>query len=208
MLSTQIIRIVGIVIATILSANVASAWHRRRGEKVQLHFLATSTLLRNTWGQNEDTYLAQLLFPKQNETILVRLVDSYPNEWPPISHEMLASEKGSLRVRPDSGCDLPFGRIMLRTPPGDPLAICPERLSYVPSASCASKAFERSLSICEPVEETSHHADRAKYVESENNDTEERGSKASRLHLSVISRSADVCAKQLGRCNRRTTQCC
>jgi hypothetical protein len=132
MLSTQIIRLVGIVTAMILSANVASAWHRRRGEKVQVHFLATSTLLRNTWGQNEDTYLAQLLFPKQNETVLVRLVDSYPNEWPPISRGVLTSQTTAMRVSRDSGCDLPFSRMLLRAVPGDPIAILQERLRYQP----------------------------------------------------------------------------
>lgn len=133
MLSTPTVRLAGIVIALVLSANVAGAWHRKRGEKVQIHFLATSTLIRNTWGQNEDTYLAQLLFPKQNEAVLVRLVDVYPNEWPPISRDVLISQSATpIRVKRDSGCDLPFSQMLLRTAPGDPLAILPERLRYVP----------------------------------------------------------------------------
>lgn len=131
MLSIPTARPVGIVIALVLSANVACAWHRKRGEKVQVHFLATSTLIRNTWGQNEDTYLAQLLFPMQNETVLVRLVDAYPNEWPPISHSALTSQSATaMRVSRDSGCDLPFSRMLLRTAPGDPMAILPERLGF------------------------------------------------------------------------------
>ncbi len=111
----------------------AGAWPHRRGQKAHVHFLASSTLIRGTWGQNEDTYLAQLLLPKQNEAVLVRLVDAYPNEWPPLAREVLRSDAGAvLAVKRDAECDRPFGQILLRTAPGDPMVILPERLGYQP----------------------------------------------------------------------------
>lgn len=117
-----------------LSTGKAEAWpHRRHGQKARVRFLATSTLIRGSWGPNEDTYLAQLLLPKQNETVLVRLVDAYPNEWPPLAREILKADAGAvLSVKRDAECDRPFGEILLRTAPGDPMAILPERLGYRP----------------------------------------------------------------------------
>lgn len=100
---------------------------------MRVRFIATSTLLRGTWGLNEDTYLAQVLIPEQNEAVLVRLVDTYPSEWPPLARQVLTSESDALlRVKRDVGCDRPFGEILLRTAPGDPMAILPEPLSYEP----------------------------------------------------------------------------
>ena len=59
------------------------------------------------------------MLPKQNEAVLVRLVDAYPNEWPPLAHKVLTSEAGALLpVRRDQECDRPFGEILLRTAPG------------------------------------------------------------------------------------------
>ena len=111
----------------------AEAWPHRHGEKARVRFLATSTLIRGTWGENEDTYLAQLVLPKENEAVLVRLVDTYPNEWPPLPREVLTSDAGTiLPVKRDAECDRPFGEILLRAAPGDLIAILPERLDYRP----------------------------------------------------------------------------
>lgn len=116
-----------------MTATTAGAWPHRHGQKARVRFLATSTLIRGTWGPNEDTYLAQLLLPKQNETVLVRLVDAYPNEWPPLARDILRSDAGTLlAVKRDAECDRPFGEILLRTAPGDPMALLPERLGYQP----------------------------------------------------------------------------
>ena len=125
---------IGASIAVIvLAAASAGAWPHRHAQKARVRFLATSTLIRGTWGQNEDTYLAQLMLPKQNEAVLVRLVDAYPNEWPPLAHEVLTSDAGAvLPVKRDQECDRPFGEILLRTAPGDRMAILPERLGYRP----------------------------------------------------------------------------
>jgi hypothetical protein len=64
---------------------------------------------------------------------LIRLVDTYPNEWPPLSREVLKSDAGTvLPVKRDAECDRPFGEMLLRTAPGDPMAILQERLGYRP----------------------------------------------------------------------------
>jgi len=100
---------------------------------VRVRFLATSTLIRGTFGQNEDTYLAQIVLPRENEAVLARLVDAYPNEAPPLSYNVLLSDSGTLlRVRREAKCDRPFGEMLMRTAPGDPMAILPERLGYKP----------------------------------------------------------------------------
>jgi hypothetical protein len=101
--------------------------------KAQVRFLATSTEIRGTWGTNEDTFLVELQPVHHGELQLVRLLDEYPNPYPPLPVEILKSQSGTvLRVRRDAQCDRPFGEILLRTAPGDPMAILPERLSYQP----------------------------------------------------------------------------
>ena len=123
---------VALVIA-VVTVSPAGAWPHRHEQKVRVRFLANSTFLRGTWGMNEDTYLAQLRLPKQNEALLVRLVDAYPNTWSPLAHAVVKSEAGTVfSVRRDPECDRPFGEILLRTAPGDPMAILPERLGYRP----------------------------------------------------------------------------
>jgi hypothetical protein len=127
------LKIVTILFSTTLIAMPAAAWPRRYGQKMRVRFLATSTLLRGTWGWNEDTYLAEILLPKQDETVLVRLVDAYSSNWPPLAREVLTSDAGTLLpVRRDQECDRPFAEILLRTAPGDPMAILPVRLGYQP----------------------------------------------------------------------------
>jgi hypothetical protein len=116
-----------------VSASMAGAWPHKHGHKVQVRFVATSTLVRGTWGQNEDTYLAELSLSHDTESVLVRLIDAYPNEAPPLSREVLTSQSGTaLRVNRDSECDRPFAQTLLRTAPGDPMAILPGRLGYRP----------------------------------------------------------------------------
>jgi hypothetical protein len=63
-------------------------------QKCKCDFWLRALLFRH-FLSSEDTYLAQRIFPKQNEAALVRLVD----EWPPLSREVLDSELGTaLRV--------------------------------------------------------------------------------------------------------------
>jgi hypothetical protein len=73
-----------------------------------------------------------IAFPK-DESVLVRLIDAYPNEAPPLPFATLTSESGTLLfVKRDVQCDRPFGELLLRTAPGDAMAILPERLGYQP----------------------------------------------------------------------------
>lgn len=136
MISKPLDRIVAIVTLVVISTATAGAWPHKHGQKAQVRFLATSTLIRGTFGPNEDTYLAELSLEKGSERILIRLIDAYPNETPPISREDLTAPSGvTLRVRRDFECDRPYEQMIMRTSPGDPLAILPERLEYQPQLS-------------------------------------------------------------------------
>lgn len=127
------LNIAALLIVITLAGPSAGAWPHHHGKKARVHFLANSTLLRYTWGQNQDTYLAQLFFPKQSVPVLARLVDVYSNGWPSLSRKVLKSDTGTiLRVERDEDCDRPYGEMLLRTAPGDLLAILPERLHYQP----------------------------------------------------------------------------
>jgi hypothetical protein len=129
-LSHSRFRLLFIVVVIAISTATTGAWPHKQGQKAQVRFVATSTLIRGTWGPNEDTYLAELTF-KNNETQLIRLVDSYPNEAPPIARKVLTSDVGTVfSVKRDAGCDRPFGQVLLRTAPGDPMAVLPERTEY------------------------------------------------------------------------------
>jgi hypothetical protein len=96
-------------------------------------FLAASTLIRGTFGENEDTFLAQVLIAHGAESKLIRLIDAYANEAPPLSVAALRSESGTLmRIERDPRCDRLYGELPLRAAPGDSLAILPTKLSYLP----------------------------------------------------------------------------
>jgi hypothetical protein len=121
------------LLAIAFATAMAGAWPHKQRQKVRVHFWATSTFIRGSWGMNEDIYLAELRSPKQSESVLVRLIDTYPNTWSPLTHKILTSAAGTvLAVWRDTECDRPFGEILLRTAPGDLMAILPERLGYKP----------------------------------------------------------------------------
>jgi len=136
-------RIMSMVAVLIMIATSVGASPHERALKAHLRFLATSTLIRNTWGRNEDIYLAELTLPSQPTPVLVRLIDNYPSEFPSLPTQTLASQVGTkLSVRRDAQCDIPFGRFLLRTVPGDPMAILPERLGYEPRLTRTPDAAE------------------------------------------------------------------
>jgi hypothetical protein len=129
---TRLCRVLVICFVFVSGLSV-SARERMATQLVRVKFLATGTAVRGTWGFNQDTYLAELVSPPIGGQVLIRLVDEYFNAAPPVSSEVLTSETGTmLRVRRDSLCDLPYASILLRTKPGDPRAILPERLGYEP----------------------------------------------------------------------------
>ena len=104
--------------------------------KVRVRFLATGSLIRGTWGSNQDQYLVEVAETPKSDPILARLLDDYATYQLPLSHEALISPTGSvLKVRRDPGCDIPYSAMQLRTAPGDSLAIVQEKLSYQPKLS-------------------------------------------------------------------------
>lgn len=108
------------------------ARQRVRPAKVRVRFLATSTFVRGVGGTNEDIYLAELL-GADGEPTLIRLIDEYSNLINPLDRASVTSQSGTiLPVIRDPNCDLAYGQMILRTAPGDPLAILPERLGYEP----------------------------------------------------------------------------
>jgi hypothetical protein len=132
-ISRSITRIASVVAGIVIAVSIADAKPHKRIEKAQVRFLASSTLVRGTWGMNEDTYLAELRLRQDSEEILVRLIDEYPNEAPPLSETALTSESGTiLRVQRDSRCDSGYGQMLLRAAPGDLMAILPLKLEYQP----------------------------------------------------------------------------
>jgi hypothetical protein len=126
------------IVAVIAISTTAGAWPHKNRQGARVRFLATSTVIR-TWGApNEDTYLAELTFIPKDDPLVVRLIDSYPNVASPLSKGTLASAEGQiLKVRRDMNCDRTYGKMILRTAPGDPMAILPERLGYQPSMNPA-----------------------------------------------------------------------
>jgi hypothetical protein len=140
-----------VVIAT--SNITAGAGQHRNGQKAELRFLATGTLIRGTWGANEDSYLAQLTFAHEDNLLLVGLVDSCPNEAPPSPRAVLTSLSGkTFKMRRNMACDLPDRRMILRTARGAPMAILHEGLGYQPQLI---EAPEPSHVV--PCYETSRH---------------------------------------------------
>jgi hypothetical protein len=112
---------------------VTGAQARTRVEKAHVRFLATSTLVRGTYGYNQDVFLVELRFTAHGESLLAQLIDEYPNLSPPLAARDLRSPSGIVFwVRRDAKCDLPYGEVLLRTAPGDPMALLHERLGYQP----------------------------------------------------------------------------
>jgi len=101
--------------------------------KARVRFLATGSLIRGTWGSNQDQYLIEVTENPTSEPVLARLFDDYATYQLPLSHDTLTSPTGSvLKVRRDPRCDIPYSAMQLRAPPGDPLAIAREMLGYQP----------------------------------------------------------------------------
>jgi hypothetical protein len=145
--SASRIRIVTLMACIAVAVTSADARARIRVQKAHVRFLATSTMVRGTWGYNQDIFLAELQPARHGELQLVRLIDEYPNLYPPLPAEILTSQSGTvLKVKRDAQCDLLFGQVLLRTAPGDPMAILPVRLGYQPQMDRTPEA--RTLIPC------------------------------------------------------------
>jgi hypothetical protein len=124
---------VGLLVVLQMLSPAANALNRHRAQKAKVHFLADGALLRGSWGFNQDIYLAELIGKKEPGRQLVRIVDEYSPDAPPLSHEVLVDEQGTgFRVQRDESCDVAYGTMHMRAAPGDPMAMLPGRLSYEP----------------------------------------------------------------------------
>jgi hypothetical protein len=130
------LRVSAVILFTILPMIAAAKSPHPHTIKANTRFLAASTCIRGTWGQNLDVYLAEIVTQKESEPVLIRLIDEYRNLDPPLSVDALTSTTGTtLRIRRDALCDMPYGAMQLRTAPGDPMAILHERLGFQPQMS-------------------------------------------------------------------------
>lgn len=116
--------------------SVALAWPHKREPKVRVHFLAAETLIRGTWGTNQDSYLAEFLSGKDRPSGLLQVVDEYAQWDLPISWVDLTSQSGvNLRLKRDTACDVQYGALNLRAAPGNLMAMLPVHLTYHPVLS-------------------------------------------------------------------------
>ena len=120
--------------AILLACGAANGQGSPRAARVKVHFLATSTSVRTSEGRNEDVYLVEIsLSDTHDEIALARLVDEFPSYRKALSTKMLQNDTTTvIRLRRDRNCDRAFGNMPLRTAPGDPSAILPERLGFQP----------------------------------------------------------------------------
>jgi hypothetical protein len=122
---------ISLLAALQMMSPATNAHARHRPQKAKVHFLAAGALLRGSWGFNQDIYLAELIGKKEPGRQLVRIMDEYSPDAPPLSHEVLVDEQGTgLHIRRDESCDIAYGAMHLRAAPGDPMAMLPGRLSY------------------------------------------------------------------------------
>jgi hypothetical protein len=99
-----------------------------------VRFLATSTSVRSGQYDSEDVYLAEVdSLKRDNAPIIARLVDDYPTYRGPISLKILEAPRGAkLRLLRDLTCDIRYQDMVLRTAPGDSIAILPVKLEFRP----------------------------------------------------------------------------
>ena len=120
--------------AATFSSPAANAGSRHlHPAEARVHFLATSTCTRNTYFGSEDTYLAEITFlGRGGDDRLARLVDDYPAYRRPISADVLKTAYTRFRLLRDTSCDVAYGEMLMRTAPGDPMAILPVKLEFRP----------------------------------------------------------------------------
>lgn len=119
-------------VGCLMQGHQALAEKHDRAFRTPVHFLATGTSIHLGIGNSEDVYLAAIVVaPRSPEEALIRLVDDYAPYQMALSSEALKSGV-TLRLRRDRTCDVAYGQMILRTAPGDPEALLPGRMGYVP----------------------------------------------------------------------------
>jgi len=122
------------VLALAAFSLTAAAGHKQYLQ-ADIHFLATSTSVRSSFGESEDVYLVELTM-QSGEPFPARLIDRYPPYETGFTEGLLTSGSDVTgKVRRDNTCDIAFGEMPLRTAPGNPLAVLPEKLGYTPRLS-------------------------------------------------------------------------
>ena len=121
----------------LIGTPLALAGRHDKPIKAKVRFLADSTIVRSSYGENQDVYLVTLTAGLgDSSAVVARLIDRYPPSGAPISPEVLALEQTTIfRVHRDHQCDIAYRDLVLRTRPGDPFAILPERLGFKPEMS-------------------------------------------------------------------------
>ena len=121
-----------IALLSLMTTSIASA-KSPKYIRAQVHFLATSTSTRSSFGDNYDNYLIAIKTVDGSGPELARLEDIYPPYQSALPEKILKSSGSvKLKVKRDRSCDVAYGDMPLRTAPGDPAAILPERLGYHP----------------------------------------------------------------------------
>jgi hypothetical protein len=135
MVGKSILQVCGTVLLALLLTSGAAGQRHASILKANVRFLATSTSVHTGEGRNQDVYLIQLTpsVPGGQAAALARLVDEYPSFRVVLSQRILVAESGAmLRLTRDESCDRALSKMPLRTAPGNPTAILPERLGYRP----------------------------------------------------------------------------
>lgn len=122
---------------SIFLMSLASPAEKVRPIKVTVQFLAESTAVRSSWARSQYIYLVEVVSHRdygKAGAMLARLIDEFPpSDTSESSSAMqLVFSGATMRIIRDASCDIAYGKMPLRTAPGDPLAILPEPLGYQP----------------------------------------------------------------------------
>lgn len=120
----------------LLASAHAFPFHHKHAPRLKAHvrFLATGELIRVALGLSHDEYLVSVAIASHTDQKQVaRLVDDYINFAPPIPQNVQnAANDTTFELVRDSSCDLPYLAMMLRSAPGDLIAIYPAPMHYTP----------------------------------------------------------------------------
>lgn len=105
-----------------------------KASKFFVRFVATSTVVRSDWSGNQDVYLVELKKKSRGTPFLAKLVDEYPGYGSAIPRRLLVSDGASLlKVKRSPECDVRYADMPKRAAPGDPMAIYPAPMTFVPN---------------------------------------------------------------------------
>jgi hypothetical protein len=104
--------------------------------KYFVRFVASSTMVRQAWGGNQDVYLVELKKTSKDPPFLAKLVDEYTGYERAVPNALLVSDGTSrIKARRDPACDVRYADMPKRGAPGDPAAVYPVPMSFEPHLS-------------------------------------------------------------------------